>query len=168
VDKSFKYELYGILLDQYVRKVMQDRYLTDYASVWKGPKDASGMRDQNASQQYLQDYLKSMKQDNPQQGQFALPNSGMVCAFDPETGHLVMHGAMGSAVIHREDLPALMQGIQGPRPEDVVQPEPIRNNPVVFPQQASSDLSPQLKRRMRNNIRELERWARASAKSFPK
>lgn len=152
--------------DKKERRDMDDRYLHDFSSVWRGlPHDDTGLRDGNPSQQYYLQYMKAMKQDNPQQGQYTLDNSGLNCFFDPDTGHLVIQGANGQAVIHKDDLSKLVGAIQGKRPPDTDQPP---GNPPNELEAASSNLSPQLKRQMNNNIKALEKWAVASSKSFPK
>jgi hypothetical protein len=156
-----------LAVERKYERMQDDLYLSNFALAWRGlPSDSTGLRDGNVSQAYYEAYIKAMKQDGTTatgsaQGQFSLPASGIQCAFDPDNGNLVLYTAMGGAVILKEDLPALIAGINGPRPEDTVQG-------TLSPAQSSSNLSPQLKRRMRQNIKALEKWAVASSKSFPK
>jgi hypothetical protein len=148
--------------------MVYDRFLHDFSSAWPGPKDETGLRDQDASQQYYEAFLKAQKQDNAQQGQFYLENSGLACFLDPDTGNLIMQGQMGQCVIAKADLSVLVAGVQGKKPPKVTQPPGSSPNQVSGAGGTSSDLSPQLKKRMQDNLRNLEAWAIASSKSWPK
>jgi hypothetical protein len=166
-DMSWQYVLHVAYLQGRIRAMINDRFLTDYSSVWRGlPKDETGLRDGNVSQAYYEAYLKSMKQegDNPQQGQYNLENSGLTCFKDPDTGHATFQGANGSMIVHKDDFAKMIQFLQGTQPPDTEQPP---GNPPNQLEAASSSLTPQLKRQMKRNLKEMERWARASSKAFP-
>ncbi len=149
--------------DKKERRDMDDRYLQDFSSAWRGlPHDGTGVAGGYVSQQDYLAYLKAMKEDNPAQGQYNLEESGLAFYIDPDTGHAVFQGAGGSMVIHKNNFAKVIQGFQGKKPPDTVNPP---GNP---PNQASYDDRPEIKRRMEQNLKNLEKWAVASSKTFPK
>jgi hypothetical protein len=140
----FKFEMLRIAWDRWARAMTQDHFLSNFASVWRGlPHDETGIAGSEPPKWWTDAYIKLQKQDNPSQGQFNLPNSELACYFDPDTGHLVVQGANG-------------------RPPDTLQPSNQE------PTHASYDLPPQMKENMRRNLKEMERWARASSKAYPR
>jgi hypothetical protein len=160
-DKYYPYELLKIAFGRYITMVQQDRLLSEFSRGFKGPRDETGLLDAGPPQDYVQAYLKAQ---GIQQKADGVTNIGGNNFLFDSNGNLTIQSQSGSTQILREDLLNVIAFLmKGPPPEMNVQ--------GVLPgtvAQAAYDFSPQLKERQQRAMEEMERWARASSKAYPK
>lgn len=163
MDKSFKYELLKLAWAKYsIGVAYMDRFLADFSAAWRHlPHDANGVSGSVPSPKWVQEYLAIEKQHKDAQGNFHLPNSGVTGNINAETGDITLQGQMGNMIISHLDLVELVRNaMAGPPPEMPVQG-------TLNTGQNAYEFSSQLKERQERNLAELERWAKASSRSWP-
>jgi hypothetical protein len=136
---------------------------TDFSSVWAGVSvEHGGMRDGNAPQAWAQKYYDLQKKEQKQLGIANI--EGYACQFDSDTGYLTIQSPTPSVQLSPKgalDLVAfIMRGAPPAMPIQGAFPGGQAHAPV--PVDAVQ------KERMERNIKEMERWALASSKSYPR
>jgi hypothetical protein len=163
VDRAFS----GSMMQLFWETLFMDRMLRDPSSVWGyiNPENG-GVRDANVSQQYYQDFLKA--HSRKEAAYTTIPGTSYELGKD-ENGSVVLKG---SSAGYYEFTPATWT--QFLRVAMSLQPGADPNTTAGFGGQSHSPTQPQfnddrpiMQKRFADSMKELERLALASSKSFP-
>jgi hypothetical protein len=161
----FKFEMLRLAWDRWARCLVTDRFISDFSTAWRHlPHDENGITGSVPPQAWTDAYLKLQQQHKDALGNFTLPNSGVTGAINATTGDMTLQGQMGNMVISHLDLLTLISEAMRGKPS--VSPPGTPGNPTAGV--ASTDDRPQLKEHMERNLKQMEAWARASSKSYPR
>lgn len=142
------------------RKTLDDRFLSEYARGFSGPRNATGLLDAGPPKAWVDAWYKLQKKQAQTDG--ATNISGNTFQFDADTGNLTIKGHMGAIQIMKDDLLKVISFLMMGPPDAM----PVQG--TLNPNQNAYEFSPQLKERQERNLAELERWAKASSKTYPK
>ena len=167
----FKFEMLRLSWDRYARSLVQDHFLKQFDSAWRGlPHDTTGIGGSEPPKWWTDAYLKLQKKEyeNKALGSFMLEKSGVACNFTT-SGNLTLQSASGATQIDKDDLLNLIAGImKGAPSEQPAQTSTPGGNVDGITSQASRDDRPIMKQRMLQNLKEMERMALESSKHYPR